>query len=269
MPEPGPGAVLRRCAGLTGELAVTIAVVMVLFVVYQFSVGRWTAAEDQRRASAALKEDWASSAEGPATAPAPTLAVGDPFAVLRIPAVGADWQFAVVEGTGPDELVRGPGHYVGTTFPGQPGNVGIAGHRVTHSTPFDRLDELHSCAAIVVETRDAWSVYRVLPLAQERADWPEEGDRPECAGVTPLAGAYADTVGREIVTPDRTDVLAVVPHRPDLDPPATEQAHLLTLTTCHPRFSARQRLIVHAVQVGSYDKSAQAPGFRPPELAES
>ena len=76
--------------------------------------------------------------------------------------------------------------------------------------------------------------------------------------MAPLAGDYADTVGREIVTPDRTDVLAVVPHRPDLDPPATARQHLLTLTTCHPRLS-----------VAAYDKREQAPGFRPPELAEN
>jgi hypothetical protein len=95
------------------------------------------------------------------------------------------------------------------------------------------------------------------------------GEKPDCAGVAPLTGDYAATVGREIVTPDRTDVLAVVPHRPELDPPVTARQHLLTLTTCHPRFSARERLVVHAVQVSAYDKREQGPEFRPPELAES
>ena len=31
---------------------------------------------------------------------------------------------------------------------------------------------------------------------------------------------------------------------------ATPKLHLLTLTTCHPKFSARQRLIIHAQQEG-------------------
>ena len=106
-------------------------------------------------------------------------------------------------------------------------------------------------------------------MAEERVAWNGSTDRPECDGVAPLSGDYADTVGREIVTPDRTDVLAAVPHRPDLDPPGAHRAHLLTLTTCHPRFSARQRMVVHAIQVGEYDKRGQAPDFRPPELAES
>ena len=271
--EPGPrqDTALRRSARVGGELAVTVAVVIVLFVVYQFSVARWSAAENQRQLSAELQEDWGQppAALPAAPAPTPTVSIGEPFAVLQIPALGADWQFTLVEGTSQDQLARGPGHYVGTSFPGQPGNVGVAGHRVTHATPFDRLDELGSCDAIVVESRESWFVYRVLPMAEERANWRQLGARPECGGVAPLTGDYDETVGREIVTPDRTDVLAVVPHRPDLDPPVPARQHLLTLTTCHPRFSARQRMIIHAVQVGGYDKRAQAPDFRPPELSES
>lgn len=262
---------MRRYTRLTGEFAVTVAVVIVLYVAYQLYVVSWVAAENQRQVAAELRQDWGRSPPVLPGAPAPTpeVSVGDPFAVLRIPALGTDWQFTVVEGTGPDELARGPGHYVGTSLPGRPGNVGVAGHRVTHTTPFDRLDEVGSCAAIVVETRDSWYVYRVLPLEEERASWPQRSSRPECARVAPMTGDYADTVGREIVSPDRTDVLAVVPHRPDLDLPETARQHLLTLTTCHPRFSARQRLVVHAVQVSAYDKREQGPEFRPPELAEN
>ena len=180
---------------LAGELAVTAAVVIVLFVVYQLYVAGWSAAENQRKVAAQLQQDWGRSPPTLPAAPAPTpeVSAGDPFAVLRIPVLGADRQFTVVEGTARDELARGPGHYAGTSFLGQPGNVGIAGHRVTHDTPFNRLDELGSCAAIVVETRDAWFVYRVLPLAEERANWWQKSGRPECAGVVPLTGDYADT----------------------------------------------------------------------------
>ena len=38
---------------------------------------------------------------------------------------------------------------------------------------------------------------------------------------------------------------------------------LITLTTCHPQFSDRERLIVHGVQVASYRKFE---GERPVEL---
>ena len=226
--EPRGCSGLDRCTRLAGELSVTVAVVIALFVVYQLDVVPWSAEDGQRQLSAKLQQDWGRSPgeRPPVPAPTPTVSIGDPFAVLRIPKFGADWQFTVMEGTGQDELARGPGHYVGTNLPGQPGNVGVAGHRVTRTTPFGRLDELGSCDAIVVESRDSWFVYRVLPMAEERANWWQTGNRPECAGVAPLTGDYVDTVGREIVAPDRTDVLAVVPHRPDLDPPVEARRRL-------------------------------------------
>jgi sortase (surface protein transpeptidase) len=269
-PDATRDPALFRLVRLVGELVVTVALVMTLFVVYQLYVVPWSAAKDQRRTEEQLQRAWERAPAAPApSAPTPDVSIGDPFAVLRIPALGSDWRFTVVEGTGQEELARGLGHYVGTDFPGQPGNVGIAGHRVGRGTPFDRLHELKSCDAVVVETQEAWFVYRVLPMAEERTNWARSSTRAGCDGVGPLPGDYADTVGREIVTPDRTDVLAAVPHRPDLGLPSTAPAHLLTLTTCHPRFSARQRMIVHAVQVGWYDKRGFSPDFRPPELLES
>src|SRR5262249_28973297 len=39
-------------------------------------------------------------------------------------------------------LDRGPGHWPGTAMPGQPGNVVVAGHRVSHSKPFRNIDKL-------------------------------------------------------------------------------------------------------------------------------
>ena len=40
---------------------------------------------------------------------------------------------------------------------------------------------------------------------------------------------------------------------------------VITLTTCHPQFSDRERMIIHGVLTQSY---AKAPGFLPPELGE-
>jgi sortase A len=45
-----------------------------------------------------------------------------------------------------------------------------------------------------------------------------------------------------IVTPDRVDVVAPVPGEPGAEP----EERLLTMTSCHPMFSARERYIVHA-----------------------
>jgi sortase A len=69
-----------------------------------------------------------------------TADAGQGIARLRIPRLGLD--DVVVQGTGGASLRRGPGHYAGTALPGQPGTVGIAGHRTTYGAPFRRLDAL-------------------------------------------------------------------------------------------------------------------------------
>ncbi|WP_433503802.1 sortase domain-containing protein [Pseudonocardia halophobica] len=114
----------------------------------------------------------------------------------------------------------------------------IAGHRVGRGAPFDALDTLTSCDPIRLETRDAVFTYRVLPI-------PGEVLGPGCSSMPRLPEPYDGVVGREIVAPTETAVLAAVPDRPELVPAVP--ASLLTLTTCHPRFSARQRLVLHAV----------------------
>jgi sortase A len=59
--------------------------------------------------------------------------------------------------------------------------------------------------------------------------------------VTTRQGRFRFQVERtQVVKPNQVEVLA---------PPADGRAHL-TLTTCNPRYSARERLVVHAVLVG-------------------
>ena len=58
---------------------------------------------------------------------------GDPVGRLRIPAIGL--RTVVVEGTDPEELRDGPGHYPDTVLPGERGTVALAGHRTTYGAP--------------------------------------------------------------------------------------------------------------------------------------
>lgn len=67
----------------------------------------------------------------------------------------------VMSGTSPDVLQFGPGHYTGMANPGDKGNVGIAGHRVTYTHPFNRLDELSKGDLIILETVDYIYEYEV------------------------------------------------------------------------------------------------------------
>jgi sortase A len=199
-------------------------------------------ADAQQELSAELDRSWSGAVAGGPT----TVAAGSPIARMTVPRFGDGWTAVVSEGTAPEVLDSGPGYYTGSALPGQPGNAGIAGHRVTHGGPFRSAGELRSCDPILVETAEATYVYRVLPLAGEAADWARgAGSREECAGVGPLDGPYAGTVGLRVVAPEQVDVLAPVPGR--IGVPARPGTALLTLTTCHPEYSDRERLVVHAV----------------------
>jgi sortase (surface protein transpeptidase) len=228
----------------------TLGVVLVLYTLYELYGTNVITEQAQQAASARLQQTWTA----PATE-APTPTVGDPLARMRIPAFGPDWSYTVLEGTDRTVLAHGPGHYTGTPQPGEPGNVAIAGHRVGRGAPFDGLGRLASCDPIMIETRDSWLTYRVLPFAGETATWARtKGATPACAGVDVPSGVYSGLTGREIVLPSQTEVIDAVPEHPGLSPDRAER--LLTLTTCSPRFSDHQRLIIHAVLTGTTPKTA-------------
>lgn len=122
-----------------------------------------------------------------------------------------DRPLAVVAGVTETDLIDGPGHYPGTALPGQAGNMAIAGHRTTYGSPFGRIDELDEGDEIHLEDRAGDQfVYRVV---EQRIVAPED-----------VWVVASDPLGRGRPT--------------------------LTLTTCHPRFSNEQRLVVFAELVG-------------------
>jgi sortase A len=61
-------------------------------------------------------------------------------------------------------LDRGPGHYPGSGLPGGRRAVAIAGHRVTHTRPFLRINELKRGQRIVLTRRSHRFVYRVSAM---------------------------------------------------------------------------------------------------------
>lgn len=136
---------------------------------------------------------------------------GEAVARIVIRAIGMDQ--IVVEGTDVDALRKGPGHYPWTPMPGQPGNASIAGHRTTYGAPFANIGNLRPGDRITVQTAQGEFVYEVL--AQD-----------------------SPTKGYLIVSPDRVDLLR------------DNGNNLLTLTSCHPRFSNRQRIVVQAKLLG-------------------
>ncbi len=204
------GDVLRTLLRGLGQTLITVGVVVLLFCVYELKITNLHTAQEQDQLADSLAREWAR-APLPATAAMPVaVEIGEGWAVLRIPALDRDFRQVVVKGVGVEELKRGPGHYPGTAEAGELGNVVLSGHRTTYGAPFERFGELTPGTAVVLETRDTWFTYRVRSSA--------------------------------IVAPTAVEVTYPVPGRPG----ATPTERLLTMTTCHPKYSARQRLIVTA-----------------------
>jgi sortase A len=87
-------------------------------------------------------------------------AVNQPVGLLSIPKIGI--LDAIVEGVGEAQLEQGPGHYPGTSLPGEVGNVGIAGHRTTYAHPFYNLDELAAGDNIYILSTQGLFQYTVI-----------------------------------------------------------------------------------------------------------
>jgi len=108
-----------------------------------------------------------STSTVPATLPNPESPPADPRAVetltqvgtIEIPKIGVSK--AIYEGITLTTLDHGPGHWPGTAMPGQPGNVVIAGHRVSHDHPFRNIDQLVVGDDVILTTADGRFDYKV------------------------------------------------------------------------------------------------------------
>jgi len=220
---------MRQILGAIGRVLVTVGILLLLFVAYQL----WGTGIYEARAQGQLEDQFhqqqrqharttttttttpssttTTSTTPPTTTVAPVQlpANGDAVAHISISKIGLDAY--VVEGVDVADLRKGPGHYPGTPLPGQEGNAAIAGHRTTYGAPFGDLDQLAPGDEMDLETVQGTFRYRV------------DHD--------PFA-----------VDPSDRDVLL---SQPDPARPGRDRA-TLTLTTCNPKYSAAERLIVTA-----------------------
>jgi sortase A len=100
-----------------------------------------------------------------------TIAKGSPVGTLTIDRIGVSE--IVVEGTGGETLMAGPGHYRDSSLPGQAGNAVVLGRRTTYGGPFNRLGELETGDVINVGTLSAEFVYRVVETKVVRPGDPD------------------------------------------------------------------------------------------------
>ncbi len=210
-----------------GELFITSGLVILLFVVYELWWTGFTTQRDQHRLLHTLHNQWAHGV----TIKDPPL--GSAIAILRIPRLGAHYLFAIVQGTSTADLIKGPGHYPGTAMPGALGNFAVAGHRTTYEHPFYSINRLRVGDPIVIETRTTWFTYTVENIPGTRARF------------------------QEIVPPSDTAVSYPVPDQPD--PSLAPTQRVLTFTSCNPRYSAAQRIVIHGLLTDAMPKSEGLP----------
>ena len=208
-------AMNRALRGL-GWLFISIGVLVLLYLVYSLLyTNRETGA-----AQAEMNEDWLQLQEsndglagGAGDKSDEDIDPGTAVAALQFRRPSSDVPLVhkkplyVVQGVTLADLQRGPGHYPGTALPGNKGNFAVAGHRTTYGAPFFNLDQLRKNDEVLVTTRAGEKfTYRVR--------------------------------SQEIVSPSDTWVI-----EPD---PLKSGKRMLTLTTCNPRFSNAERLVVFA-----------------------
>ena len=150
----------------------------------------------------------------PPLAPELIPARGEVGGRIVIPRIGVDWYF--VEGVSVADLKKGPGHYPESPYPGEAGNAAIAGHRTTYGAPFGDIDQL------------------------------QPGDE---INITTLQGEFTYLV-RETIIVRPSDVHVLNETFWDFDRDGSPETNVLTLTACHPKYSARQRIVVGAELVG-------------------
>lgn len=210
-----------------GELMLTVGMVLLLFATYEVYGKVWEINAGQNQLDSQLDQQWAAPGSGGQTAADPL--PGDAVARLHIPRLGKKW--VVVEGVSQRDIKKAPGRFPTSQMPGELGNFAMAGHR-TPAIWWD-LDKMEDNDLVIVETRTAWLVYRVVVANLI---------------IKPTApGAWGMVAG---ANPDR--------------PGAKPTKKLLTMMTCNPKWDNYERLIVRAQLVKQRPKSAG----NPPELGE-
>lgn len=234
-PDAPPAGRPRRGAGsravaLLGELMIIVGALLALYVVWELFYTDVAANKTQTEVLQTL--DWAYTApvtaavtpqEGPQVIadefkfdPDSAPVMEEPkfattFATFYVPRWGEDYVKPISQGVDRHTILDklGIGHYPHTGMPGALGNFAISAHRTTYGKPFNRIAELQQGDYLVVQTEDTWYVYQVT--------------------------------SHKIVRPTQVEVIAPVPG----DPGAEPDGHYITLTSCHPMFSAAERYVVH------------------------
>jgi sortase A len=156
---------------------------------------------------------------------------GKVFAKIYIPRFAKNYVRLIGQGTFQKITLNniGVGHYVASQWPGQVGNFAVAAHRTSHGAPFFKIDTLTTNDEVFIETNKVWYTYKYLQT--------------------------------KIVTPDNLGVIDKVPVGLN---GAAAGGKYMTMTSCNPKWSNTQRIVVWLELVDTQETSLGMP----PELVK-
>ena len=208
-----------KVLAVIGELMITAGLVLGAYVVYELYVSNFAAEKTWSDSTIQLEDqfeaDYRALIEAnPGVDPVELVEnpkPGEAFGLLFVPKLWpANKPVPIREGIADRDLAKGLGHYSETALPGEVGNFAIAGHRATHGEPFAEFQTLAKGDEVIVET---------------------------------LIGRYVYSLVADVkVMPEDVWVIGKRPNLPALNNLPAD-AKLITLTTCHPRWSSEQRWI--------------------------
>jgi sortase A len=151
---------------------------------------------------------------------------------MYVPRFGADYVRSIAEGVDLETVLNsrklGVGRYLESNLLGEPGNFAVAAHRTTWGAPFGNIAELRIGDRIYIEVPEGWYSYNFRNL--------------------------------EYVWATEVDVLNAFP-KMNVD---ASDFRVITLTSCHPKFSEAERVIAYGVYEGWYPRA----GGPPTEIAQ-
>lgn len=221
----------RTFREVLSDILITIGALVLVFYVWYVWLGDVIAGAQQDKAAATLSQSWeeqvagitefdrdSGGSRGALRSPPPPVLdspeTNEPFATMIVPRFGSGFERTIAESVDVKKVLNDPntgvGHYVSSEQLGALGNFALAGHRTTFGAPFGDVDKLRVGDRIYVETKKGWYVYRF-----RNVEW---------------------------VYPTQSEVLNAVPH---LEIAAKDR--ILTMTSCHPKLSAAERIIAYSV----------------------
>jgi sortase A len=195
--------------GLLGELLITAGVVILLYVVWQLGVNDpvVSSVQQQQAQQVPISTPLVKQFEDTTK----SMKQGKVFGKIYIPSFSSDYVRLIGQGTFQKITLNkiGVGHYVRSQWPGEEGNFAVAAHRTSHGAPFNKIDTLQAGDNVYVETNTGWFTY-----------------------------TYRQTA---IVEPTAVEVINKVPVGLA---GAKIGGYYMTMTSCHPKWSNKQRIVV-------------------------